>query len=159
MKLALALLLLAAPPRQQDFGSLDPLPAKPHQFVRYATEELVVPARRRALLELRFSVQEGYHVNSHLPGSDLQIPTRIELQPDPGVQLAPATYPPGALYRLPSDPKDVLDVYTGNFTVSLPVIATPGPHELKGSLKYQACDHAACYPPKTLPITVLFKAQ
>jgi hypothetical protein len=30
---------------------------------------------------------------------------------------------------------------------------------LDGSLRYQACDSAACYPPKTLPIQVVFTAK
>jgi hypothetical protein len=50
-------------------------------------------------------------------------------------------------------------VYVDGFTVKLPVIATPGTHELHGTLHYQACDHAACYPPRSLPIAVPFTAK
>ncbi len=28
----------------------------------------------------------------------------------------------------------------------------PGKYVLRGNLKYQACDNAACYPPKQLPV-------
>jgi hypothetical protein len=45
-------------------------------------------------------------------------------------------------------------VYAGDFTVKLPVVAAAGEHTVEGSLKYQACDNAACYPPKTLPVKV-----
>jgi hypothetical protein len=28
----------------------------------------------------------------------------------------------------------------------------PGKYSLRGHLKYQACDNAACYPPRELPV-------
>jgi len=28
----------------------------------------------------------------------------------------------------------------------------PGKYEMRGVLRYQACDNAACYPPKKLPV-------
>ena len=34
------------------------------------------------------------------------------------------------------------------FAVKVPVVAAAGEHTVAGSLRYQACDHAACYPPK-----------
>jgi hypothetical protein len=49
--------------------------------------------------------------------------------------------------------------YTGAFTVKLPVVAEAGIHTVDGTLRYQACDHAACYPPKSLPIQVIFTAK
>ncbi len=158
MKLAVVL-LLAGLPLAQEFGSLDPAPARTHQFVAYQSEQLVVPAGKRGVLELRFHVEDGYHVNSHLPKSELQIPTRVELVPEAGVKLAAASYPAGKLYVPSFDPGEKLDVYSGQFTVSVPVVANAGSHELKGSLKYQACDRAACYPPKTLPLVVVFTAK
>jgi hypothetical protein len=41
----------------------------------------------------------------------------------------------------------------------VPVVAQAGVHTLDGALHYQACDHAACYPPKTLPVQVVFTAK
>ena len=45
------------------------------------------------------------------------------------------------------------------FTVKLPVVADTGTHTVDGTLRYQACDHAACYPPKSLPVQVIFTAK
>jgi hypothetical protein len=154
--LALPTVLYSAP---QEFGSLDGPPAKSHQFVAYQSEQLVVPAGKRAVLELRFRVEDGYHVNSHTPKSDLQIPTRVELEGAAGVKLAAAEYPAGKSYSFSFDPKEKLDVYQDWFVVKVPVVASAGAHEVKGALKYQACDHAACYPPKTLPVTLMFTAK
>lgn len=132
---------------------------KPKQLVVYASEAQVIPAGKPAVLELRFRVQDGYHVNSHHPHSELEIPTAVELAPDAGVQVHSAEYPEGKPYTLAFDPSETLDVYTGDFAVRIPVVATAGSHELRGTLKYQACDRAACYPVKTLPVDVLFVAK
>ena len=149
------LALLAA----QEFGSLDQTPVKNRQYIVYAAEAQVVPAGKRALLELRFKVQENFHVNSHTPKSELLIPTQLELQPVGDVKVAAAEYPAGQSYSFAFDPTEKLDVYADSFTVKLPVTATAGQHEIKGMLKYQACDRAACYPPKSLPVDVLFTAK
>ena len=143
----------------QGAGLLDAPPVKAKQFVAFAPEEQVVPVGKQAVLELRFQVESGYHVNSHAPKSELQIPTVVQLEPAGGVKLAAAEYPAGKLFSFSFDPREKLDVYQDNFVVKVPVMATAGEHQIKGVLKYQACDHAACYPPKTLPITVVFTAK
>ncbi len=151
---AAVLLALAA----TQFSSLDaPVRTRPH--VAYVAEAATVAAGRRAVLELRFHIDEGFHVNSHTPKSDLQIATALKLSEDSGAKLGTAEYPAGKPFSFSFDPTDKLDVYSDDFVVKVPVVAAAGPHELKGELTYQACDHAACYPPKTLPVDVVFSAK
>jgi len=157
--LIVAAAMAFAPLAAQEFGSLDNVPVKNRQYVVYAAEQQVVPAGKRAVLELRFRVLEGYHVNSHTPKSELLIPTRVELEPANGVKAAAAEYPAGKTFSFSFDPGEKVDVYADAFTVKLPVTASAGAHEVHGALKYQACDQAACYPPKTLPISVIFTAK
>ena len=111
------------------------------------------------MLELRFAVEPGFHVNSHVPKSELQIATRVELGQDAGVKVGEAVYPAGMSYKLSGDDGETLDVYTGEFVVRVPVVAAAGEHELKGALTYQACDKAACYPAKQVAISILFTAR
>ena len=143
----------------QEVGNLDAPVAKPKSFIVYAAEQQNVTAGKRSVLELHFRVMDGFHVNSHTPKSDLLIPTRIELQPAAGVKAEAVEYPAGSTYSFTFDPTEKLDVYTGAFTVKLPVVAEAGTHTVDGTLKYQACDHAACYPPKSLPVQVIFTAK
>ena len=150
-------LLMAAPVAAQVDLSTPPVRAK--QYVAYDSEAQVLPAGRRAVLELRFKVLPGFHVNSHVPKSELLLPTRVELGAQAGVKVAAAEYPAGVPFSFAIDPSEKLDVYAGDFVVRVPVVAAAGPHELKGSLVYQACNNAACYPPKTLPVDVLFTAK
>jgi DsbC/DsbD-like thiol-disulfide interchange protein len=133
---------------------------KPRAYVSFAAEPQSVPAGKHAYLELRFHIQPGYHVNSHTPKSDLQIATTLTLQPTDGVKAGPLTYPAGQTYSFSFDPSDKLDVYAGDFTLKLPVVATTaGAHTIDGSLRYQACDNASCYAPYTLPIQLVFTAK
>jgi DsbC/DsbD-like thiol-disulfide interchange protein len=158
--LAFARLLLAAPAMwAQQVGSLDAPAVKPKAYVLYASEEQSVAAGKRSVLELHFRVVDGFHVNSHTPKSELLIPTQIALQQAPGVKAETVEYPAGTSYSFSFDPTEKLDVYSGAFTVKVPVVATAGAHTIDGSLRYQACDHAACYPPKSLPLQVVFTAK
>jgi hypothetical protein len=143
----------------QQIGTLDAPAVKPKSYVVYGAEPQNVAAGKRSVLDLHFRVLDGYHVNSHTPKSELLIPTRIELQPVSGVKADAVEYPSGTSYSFSFDPSEKLDVYTGSFTVKLPVVAEAGAHTVEGTLRYQACDHAACYPPKSLPIQVIFTAK
>jgi Disulphide bond corrector protein DsbC len=143
----------------QQVGTLDAPAVKPKSYVVYGAEPQNVAAGKRSVLELHFRVLDGYHVNSHTPKSELLIPTRIELQPAAGVKAEAVEYPTGTSYSFSFDPSEKLDVYTGGFTVKLPVVAEAGAHTVDGTLRYQACDHAACYPPKSLPVQVIFTAK
>jgi DsbC/DsbD-like thiol-disulfide interchange protein len=167
LALAGALLVLplaeALPARQvakaQQMGNLDAPAAKSKSFVLYAAEQQNATAGKRSVLELHFRVVDGFHVNSHTPKSELLIPTQITLQPAAGVKAEAVEYPAGTSYSFSFDPTEKLDVYSGAFTVKLPVTADAGTHTVDGTLRYQACDHAACYPPKSLPVQVIFTAK
>jgi hypothetical protein len=143
----------------QEIGNLGAPAAKPRSYVVYSSEEQSVKAGKRSVLELHFKVVEGFHVNSHAPKSELLIPTQIALQPAEGVAAEAVEYPAGTSYSFSFDPTNKLDVYAGDFTLKLPVVAAAGMHTVVGSLRYQACDHAACYPPKSLPVQVNFTAK
>jgi hypothetical protein len=153
------LLVVTAGAFAQQVGNLDAPAAKPKSYVVYAAEEQSVAAGKRSVLELHFRVVDGFHVNSHTPKSELLIPTRIEFQPAVGVKAEAVEYPAGTSYSFSFDPTEKLDVYSGDFTVKRPVVAAAGAHTVDGTLRYQACDHAACYPPKSLPVQVVFTAK
>jgi hypothetical protein len=158
-ELALGGLLLLPGALVAQMGNLDAPVVKAKSYVVYAAEQQNVTAGKRSVLELEFRVVDGFHVNSHTPKSELLIATQLTLQPAAGVKAAAVEYPAGTTYSLSADPMEKLDVYTGAFMVKLPVVAEAGEHTVNGTLRYQACDHAACYPPKSLPVQVIFTAK
>ncbi len=159
IRLLLGASVAFAPLAAQELGNLDSAPARVRQYVAFAAEQQTVPANKSVSLDLRFHVLDGFHINSHHPKSELLIPTQLVLEQGPGVKLAQAEYPAGQPFSLSLDPSEKLDVYADAFTITLPVFAAPGAHEIRGALKYQACNRAACYPPRTLPVTVVFTAR
>jgi hypothetical protein len=140
-------------------GNLNAPAIQSKSYIVYAAEPQAVPAGKPGVVELRFQVIDGFHVNSHTPKSDLLIPTKLSVEPASGVKTGPLEYPAGTSYSFRFSPGDTLDVYSGAFTVKLPLRAEAGQHTLQGTLHYQACDHAACYPPKNLPVQVVFTAK
>jgi hypothetical protein len=165
MRVALALMgaLLVLPAagalQPQQVGDLNQPAPKAKSYIVYAAEPQEIPAGKRSVLELHFRVVDGFHVNSHTPKSELLIPTQITLQPVAGVKAEAVEYPAGTSFSFSFDPSEKLDVYSGPFTMKLPVVAERGTHTVVGTLRYQACDHAACYPPKNLPVQILFTAK
>jgi small ligand-binding sensory domain FIST len=126
--------------------------AKGH--VLLLSDSVAVEARKSTLVELRFQVQQGFHINSHTPKDELLIPTVLKLDPTGPVKIIAEVYQPGAPFRLQVGDGETLDVYQNDFHITVRIIAPKGPSTLLGSLRYQACDNAACFPPKTLPITI-----
>jgi hypothetical protein len=113
-----------------------------------------VAAGKPSTITLHFRINDGFHVNSHTPLSKLLIPTQMVVAEREGMKVATVDFPRGTAYAFSFDPKTKLDVYTGDFSVTVHLVLTPGSHKLDAELRYQACDHAACYPPKMLPVEV-----
>jgi hypothetical protein len=107
-------------------------------------------------VDLRFHVAKGYHINSNTPSEEFMIPTALHLDATTDIVLGKITYPPGQDASFEFAPDQKLNVYSGNFSLSVVVrplhTVPPGKYAMRGSLKYQACDDRACYPPKQLPV-------
>jgi hypothetical protein len=107
-------------------------------------------------VELRFHVGSGFHINSNKPAAEYLIPTSLKLDVPTDIVVGKITYPEGDQMSFAFAPDEKLSVYSGEFDLSVQVhpLASmlPGKYEIRGRLKYQACDNAACYPPKQLPV-------
>ena len=117
------------------------------------------PRAAQTMIDVNFRVPPGYHINSNTPKSEFLIPTslKMDLGSATDIILGKIGYPAGEDLSFPFSPDEKLNVYTGDFTISLGVhplhAVVPGKYRLHGLLRYQACDNAACYPPKTLPVS------
>lgn len=118
------------------------------------SDSIVLSAAPTQTVELRFRVADGFHINSHTPKDELLIPTELELDSRDGVIVLNEQYPKGSAFRLAIGSGETLDVYQGEFRVTVKLTAAKGAALLTGSLRYQACDNAACFPPKSLPVKV-----
>ncbi|MGO9649911.1 conserved exported hypothetical protein [Candidatus Sulfotelmatobacter sp. SbA7] len=107
-------------------------------------------------VELQFHVSSGFHVNSNQPSAEYLIPTVLKLDAPTDIMLGRITYPEGQEMSFAFAPNEKLSVYSGEFDLEVMVrplaSVLPGDYEFHGQLRYQACDNAACYPPKQLPV-------
>jgi len=117
-------------------------------------EQVIVPVDKVSPVALHFRIAPAFHINSHTPKQESLIPTKLSLPESSGVKLASASYPAGQDFTLPLDPSTTLSVYTGEFTIQAGLVAARGNHLVQASLRYQACDRSACYPPKTITVPI-----
>jgi hypothetical protein len=148
--LGLALLFAALPGLGQTPGKAPTL--------TMATVPLVTAQRAEpTMVNLNFRVPEGYHINSSTPKSEFLIPTALKMDLPTDIILGKIEYPAGEDRNFPFSPDEKLSVYSGDFTIAVAVhplhSVVPGKYEMRGVLRYQACDNAACYPPKNLPVS------
>jgi Disulphide bond corrector protein DsbC len=112
---------------------------------------------KATMVNLDFRVPVGYHVNSNTPKSEFLIPTALKMDLPTDIILGKIEYPAGTDMSFPFSPDEKLNVYSGDFTIAVAVhplaSVVPGKYVIRGTLRYQACDNAACYPPKNLPVS------
>jgi hypothetical protein len=133
---------------------------KTPQTVRFeGPEQAKVAAHKSQVVELRFRIQDGYHINSHTPHEKNLIPTQLMVVDGDGVNVAAVDFPPGTDTSFPFAPNEKLSVYTGTVTLRAHVTVTAGGHLLQGALRYQACDANACMPPRKIPVAVSLLAK
>jgi hypothetical protein len=126
--------------------------------VTMAAVPLTTAQRAQAtMVNLNFRVPPGYHINSNNPKSEFLIPTALKMDLPTDIILGKIEYPAGEETSFPFSPDEKLSVYNGDFTVAVAVhplhSVVPGKYIIHGLLRYQACDNAACYPPKALPVS------
>jgi hypothetical protein len=152
MRAACVITLLAAMAASAQFGR----PAK--EMVRVAAGE-TVQARPGQTIEVpvTFEVLRGFHVNADKPTIEYLIPTKLQWE-SKDWKLTGITYPASQKKSFSFAPEKPLDVYEGTLQIKskfvVPRTAAAGKTKLKGSLRYQACDDSACYPPATLAVEV-----
>jgi len=150
-KIMLGISLLAAPLAAQE------PPGKKFPSVTMSSPGVASVTRGKPnTVELQFHVSSGFHVNSNKPSAEYLIPTVLKLDAPTDIVLGRITYPEGEQMSFAFAPNEKLSVYSGEFDLEVMVrplaSVLPGKYAFRGELKYQACDNAACYPPKKLPV-------
>jgi cytochrome c biogenesis DsbD-like protein len=160
-KIASGLVFLAALTAAQEtplgINQNQGIPGRKTPSVSMAPSPLVSVTRGKPnTVNLRFHVGSGFHVNSNKPKSEFLIPTALRLNAPTDIMIGRISYPSGEEMSFAFAPEDKLSVYTGEFPLTVEVRplagVVPGKYMIHGELRYQACDNAACYPPKKLPV-------
>ena len=104
--------------------------------------------------KIEVQLRSGFHVNSNTPADDYLIPLRLTWTAAP-LELQDVVYPKPKMEKYDFSEKP-LSVYSGDFEITTrfktPPSAAPGMAVITGKLRYQACSHKECFPPKTIEV-------
>lgn len=161
MSLGLVLLLPGAVGAAQfPFSSAPEQSTVRKQAVRFLfPEQVTIAAKKAVTVDLHFRIEDGLHVNSHMPSEPELIPTNLTIPKMAGVNVVGIEFPPGTDYSPAFNPKEKLNVYTGEFILKVKIEAQPGDYLVQGGLRYQACNTNSCYPPHTIPVVIDLQAK
>jgi thiol:disulfide interchange protein DsbD len=128
-------------------GSVDPDQVKKGRIVR-ATVVMDIPS--------------GLHVQSNKPLDRFLVPTKLDVETPSGMQVGPVSYPRAVMRTLKFSKKAVA-VYEGKamlrFNVTIPANYSGGSGEIKGKLRFQACNDESCFPPITREVKMLLTVE
>jgi DsbC/DsbD-like thiol-disulfide interchange protein len=143
--------------------SLAPLFAQSSGYLTVGEPRQVAGKRNAAVqVKIPVSVRPGFHVNSNSPTEEYLIPLKLTWTAAGALESGSVTYPKPSMekYEFAENP---LSVFTGDFDLvanfKVAANAPAGPGAAVGKLHYQACNDRACFPPKTIDVTVPYQIQ
>jgi len=98
------------------------------------------------------AIASTYHIQGNAT-KEGYVPTVITLGAIPGLKIVKITYPKATEQSIAGD---TLPVYEGNVAVKAQMVAAKaGKFRLPITVRYQACDDRACFPPASVTSTAL----
>jgi len=97
-------------------------------------------------------IPASLHVQSNKPADKYLVPTKLEIEAPQGMRVGPVSYPRPIVRKLKFS-KNALTVYEGRalfrFNVTVPANYSGSSGEIRGKIRFQACNEDACFPPLT----------
>lgn len=107
-------------------------------------------------------IPNGLHVQSNKPLDKFLVATKLDVETPAGMNVGPISYP-RALMRKLKFSKGNVAVYEGRatirFNVAVPANYSGGSGEIKGKLRFQACNDEACFPPVTREVKMWLNVE
>src|SRR5215510_12117027 len=97
-------------------------------------------------------IPQGLHVQSNKPLDKYLVATKLDVETPAGMKVGPISYPRAVMRNLKFS-KTAVAVYEGRTTIRFNVTVPPSYNgssgEIKGKLRFQACNDESCFPPVT----------
>jgi|ERR1043165_9388010 thiol:disulfide interchange protein DsbD len=107
-------------------------------------------------------IPAGLHVQSNRPLDKFLVATKLDVEPPSGMQVGPIAYP-RALMRNLKFSKKAVAVYEGRavmrFNVTVPANYNGSSGEIRGKLRFQACNDDSCFPPVTREVKIWLNVE
>jgi DsbC/DsbD-like thiol-disulfide interchange protein len=102
---------------------------------------------------ITFTIRDGYHIQANKPLDVNLIPTELTIIPSGEFMIYEPKFPAPVPFQLKNDPEAMM-VFDGKLEILLPIVVREntknGSYQIKGNLKYQACDSVKCYFPRNV---------
>ena len=107
-------------------------------------------------------IPHGLHVQSNKPLDKFLVPTKLDVETPSGMNVGPISYPRPVMRKLKFSKGNVA-VYEGKamirFNVTVPANYSGGSGEIKGKLRFQACNDESCFPPVTREVKMWLNVE
>ena len=107
-------------------------------------------------------IPSGLHVQSNKPLDKFLVATKLDVETPSGMNVGPITYP-RALTRKLKFSKNNVAVYEGKtmirFNVTVPANYSGGSGDIKGKLRFHACNDESCVPPVTREVKMWLNVE
>jgi thioredoxin:protein disulfide reductase len=107
-------------------------------------------------------IPSGLHVQSSKPLDKFLVATKLDVETPSGMTVGPISYP-RALMRNLKFSKGAVAVYEGKatmrFNITVPANYSGGSGEIKGKLRFQACNDDSCFPPVTREVKMWLNVE
>src|SRR5215204_5040732 len=117
---------------------------------------------RVARASVVIDIPSGLHVQSNKPLDKFLVATKLDVETPSGMKVGPVSYP-RALMRKLKFSKGMVAVYEGRsilrFNVTVPANYSGGSGEIKGKLRFQACNDESCFPPVTREVKMWLNVE
>ncbi len=129
--------------------------------VRAIAPEEPLQAGSASVLTVELDIADRYHINSDKPLEDYLIPTKLELEPHPGITFGETVFPIAQMKNF-SFSNGPMAVFQGIVRITVEMIPAPdlapGNIEIRGRVHYQACDESTCLTPVWQPFSLMVSA-
>jgi len=107
-------------------------------------------------------IPSGLHVQSNRPLDKYLVATKLDLETPSGMKAGPVSYPRAVMRKLKFS-KSAVAVYEGRavlrFNVTVPANYNGSSGEIKGKLRFQACNDDSCFPPQTREVKMWLNVE
>jgi thiol:disulfide interchange protein DsbD len=107
-------------------------------------------------------IPSGLHVQSSKPLDKYLIATKLDVETPSGMKVGPISYPRAVMRNLKFS-KSAVAVYEGRamirFNVTVPANYSGSSGDIKGKLRFQACNDESCFPPVTREVKMWLNVE
>ena len=107
-------------------------------------------------------IPKGLHVQSSRPLDKFLVATKLDVETPTGMTAGAVVYP-RALMRSLKFSKSQVAVYEGRTMIRVPITVpanySGGSGEIKGKLRFQACNDESCFPPITREVKMWLNVE